>query len=178
MKEIKIPCEVCQDLIPLVQDGAASQESVRLVREHVQECASCKAMLEEGYCPPPAIEDKKVLQGMRRELTGMGMLLVAGGILMGILFTYSAQMFHNFLLMPAVGGVGYLVFRKKGRWLPLAVLGISYLWLVFQEIWEQGGITVGAVISPLFFALIYAGLTALGVLIAALLVFAFGKEES
>ena len=40
--ETEIPCAVCRDLIPLVQDGVASPESEALVKAHLQ------------TCPPPA----------------------------------------------------------------------------------------------------------------------------
>lgn len=36
--ETKIPCAVCRDLIPLVQDGVASPESEALVKAHLQTC--------------------------------------------------------------------------------------------------------------------------------------------
>lgn len=38
----KISCEVCLDLIPLVKDNVASEDSMNLVQEHIQECESCK----------------------------------------------------------------------------------------------------------------------------------------
>lgn len=36
--ETEIPCAVCRDLIPLVQDGVASPESEALVKAHLQAC--------------------------------------------------------------------------------------------------------------------------------------------
>lgn len=36
--ETEIPCAVCRDLIPLVQDGVASPESEALVKAHLQTC--------------------------------------------------------------------------------------------------------------------------------------------
>ena len=34
----KIPCAVCRDLMPLVQDGVASPESEALVQAHMAVC--------------------------------------------------------------------------------------------------------------------------------------------
>ena len=34
----KIPCAVCRDLMPLVQDGVASPESEALVKAHLAAC--------------------------------------------------------------------------------------------------------------------------------------------
>ena len=43
---MKVPCSVIQDLLPLYADEACSEESGRMVREHLQECAECGRMLE------------------------------------------------------------------------------------------------------------------------------------
>ena len=40
--ETEIPCAVCRDLIPLVQDGVASPESEALVKAHLQTCPECR----------------------------------------------------------------------------------------------------------------------------------------
>ena len=37
-----LKCEVIEDLLPLVKDGVASQESERLVMEHIQTCDNCR----------------------------------------------------------------------------------------------------------------------------------------
>ena len=41
----KIPCAVCRDLMPLVQDGVASPESEALVKAHLAACPACRAPL-------------------------------------------------------------------------------------------------------------------------------------
>ena len=44
---MKMKCEVIQDLLPLYCDHQASQESCRLIEEHLQECDSCRQSYEE-----------------------------------------------------------------------------------------------------------------------------------
>ena len=66
----KIPCAVCRDLMPLVQDGIASPESEQLVRAHIAVCPACQA-LWQGTEPPAAPElqtpdDTKILKRLRR----------------------------------------------------------------------------------------------------------------
>ena len=46
--ETKIPCAVCRDLIPLVQDGVASPESEALVKAHLQTCPECRTLWQAG----------------------------------------------------------------------------------------------------------------------------------
>lgn len=41
---IQITCEICMDLIPLVQDGVAAGDSVSAVEQHIQSCPQCRAM--------------------------------------------------------------------------------------------------------------------------------------
>ena len=43
---MKIPCNVIQDLLPLYADDACSEESRRMVQEHLEECGECGRMLE------------------------------------------------------------------------------------------------------------------------------------
>ena len=56
--ETEIPCAVCRDLIPLVQDGVASPESEALVKAHLQTCPECRTLWQGGRpchkaCPHP-----------------------------------------------------------------------------------------------------------------------------
>ena len=38
---MKMDCNVTRDLIPLMIDGVASAESMRLVQQHLDECVPC-----------------------------------------------------------------------------------------------------------------------------------------
>ncbi|UFU01411.1 zf-HC2 domain-containing protein [Radiobacillus kanasensis] len=42
-----MPCGAIQDLLPLFKDNVTSDESNKLVKEHLGECASCKLIYEE-----------------------------------------------------------------------------------------------------------------------------------
>jgi len=42
----KITCDMCKDLMPLVKDGIASEDSRLAVTEHLKECEDCK----KGEC--------------------------------------------------------------------------------------------------------------------------------
>lgn len=42
---MKLSCDVIQDLLPLYHDGVCSQESKRIVEEHIATCAACKDVL-------------------------------------------------------------------------------------------------------------------------------------
>lgn len=176
MKKQDIPCGVCLDLIPLVRDGVASEESVQLVLDHTAVCPSCREALGEEF--RQEVDDSKVLASIRRKLAHMGMMLLAAGIILGVVITESSAMFHNFLLMPAAGAMGYLLLKK--RWAPGAGGGGPLDLSVAGGERPGTGCWMGAnlLVPPLFFAVIYMALTALGALIAALFTFAFQRGES
>ncbi len=176
MKKQDIPCGVCLDLIPLVRDGVASGESVQLVLEHTAVCPSCRKALGEGF--GQEVDDSKVLASIRKKLVYLEMILLAAGVVLGVVLTESSAMFHNFLLMPAAGVLGYLLLRRKW-WLVSVGVGIlAYLWQVGNALVQGAGWGGNLLVPPLFFTVIYMVLTALGALIAALFTFAFQKEES
>ena len=45
--EQKLPCEVVQDILPLYHDGVCSGASRKMVENHLQECCTCKTLLQE-----------------------------------------------------------------------------------------------------------------------------------
>lgn len=44
-------CNVVKDLIPLYIDGCCSEESGRIVKEHIESCDECKKLLEDMSAP-------------------------------------------------------------------------------------------------------------------------------
>lgn len=61
MKEIK--CEVIQELLPLYEDNAASDESQELVRAHLKDCPACREELRKMRTPislPPDEDEEAV----------------------------------------------------------------------------------------------------------------------
>ena len=84
----KIPCAVCRDLMPLVQDGVASPESEALVKAHLAACPACRALRQGADAPVvpalPAPDDGKILQRLRRRYSMHLLLLAFAGIAAGI----------------------------------------------------------------------------------------------
>lgn len=44
---MKYPCEIIQDLMPLVQDGVASRQSTLITERHIKECETCRRIYED-----------------------------------------------------------------------------------------------------------------------------------
>lgn len=53
---MRLPCEVVRDLLPLFAEDMVSDESRRLIEEHLAECASCRAASEAMGAPVPDVQ--------------------------------------------------------------------------------------------------------------------------
>lgn len=89
---MKITCEVIKDLLPLYHDGVCSDDSKRMIEEHITECSECKKNLEgmdsEIYIQTHIeenMEDAKVMKKISRKwrkenfislLKGIGITLI------------------------------------------------------------------------------------------------------
>ena len=133
-QKLTIPCEVCRDLAPLVQDGAASPGSEALVREHLQTCADCRALFPDlagagerrPDLPPP--DDGKVLRAMRERLNGLLLAFMLGGTLLGNVVMLSSSFRVLFLLIfPAVTGIAYWIDSRLWRLTPLLACVMAFV---------------------------------------------------
>ncbi|MBQ8555858.1 MAG: zf-HC2 domain-containing protein [Clostridia bacterium] len=99
---MKNECNVARDLMPLCIDGVASEESQRLVEEHVKACDECANLFAEMHDElPPMVDEKehaqldtaakKVKQRRRRRVLTAGLL----GMVMGILIFLAAANFDE-----------------------------------------------------------------------------------
>ena len=69
-----ITCDVCMDLLPLVQDGIASEDSKRLVEEHIKNCSAC-AMLYDIKAVP-AVNSEKIFMKFKRKVQAFFAMLI------------------------------------------------------------------------------------------------------
>lgn len=135
---IKIPCAVCRDLMPLVQDGVASPESEALVQAHLADCPACRAQWQGTDAPDvpqlPAPDDGKILQKLRRRYSTHLLLLAFVGIAAGIALGYTGSSNWIILLLPFVWGV--LTYRDTGMGKPLLLftLGLAVLDAILKQV--------------------------------------------
>ena len=117
---------------------------------------------------------------MRKQIFIIAMAMILMGIFIGVGLTESAGMFYNVLIMPTIGIIGYFALRQKAYYLLIMIFGIAYIWHFIKYMME-GMLTRAewgtVIVAPSFWALIYSGLCALGILIGFLLYIAFRKEE-
>ena len=167
----KITCDMCIDLMPLVQDGVASEDSRNAVLRHLQECPNCRS-LYEGEIPSPS-KSYELLGKVQRRAQLFSAMVMMFGIFYGLMLTAGNGIFMNVIIMPVIGGISYYLFRWK------AILIVPPLLLATHFLTNALGLE-GQRLMPvevLMWTAIYCGVALVGFVIAALLHFAFKKED-
>lgn len=167
----KISCDMCIDLMPLVQDGVASKDSRDAVLQHLQECPDCRA-LYEGEIPAPS-KSNELLRKVQRRARVFSAMVMMFGIFYGLMLTAGSGLFMNVIIMPIIGGIGYYLFRWKALYIVPALLFVTH---IFTNALGLGG----EVLDPMglfLWTAIYCCVALIGFVIAALLHFAFQKED-
>ena len=66
---MKLPCAVTRDLLPLYAENMVEQETRVLIKEHLDECADCRAKLSEMNVPAEnPVDTVKPLQNLKRQI--------------------------------------------------------------------------------------------------------------
>lgn len=102
-------CGIVRDLIPLVNDGVASQESQEFVETHCLTCSDCRALLDKL----PNYNEKNMNEKWNKKLKMTWAGFIALMILLATSFSETQYQFHNFILVPFIGGLGYWILKKK-----------------------------------------------------------------
>jgi len=79
---VEIGCEMCMDLMPLVCDGVASEDTEKAFMDHIRSCDACRALYEEESVPKMS-RDKALLKAIKRVQTVSKAVLIAA-VLLGI----------------------------------------------------------------------------------------------
>lgn len=176
---MNIHCNVILDLIPLVKDGVASEDSSIMVHEHMKSCPLCSEefnTFETIKHKQPSIKDERVIYAMKRSIFMAQIIILVAGAIVGVALTNSMDMFYNFIIMPVIGGISFMAIKQRSYLAVPMVFALSYVWQAISGI-ILGGLDWGALYSGLWYSAIYAFLVGLGLIIAMLLKFAFKKER-
>lgn len=109
-------CNIVKDLIPLYIDGCCSQESEQSVREHIENCSTCKKHFEDMRTPTDAvtvssapIRFRKLNDWKASVLQSLLLFLSFGLITVGVAFEaeipsgFTNGLFATNLVVPATG---------------------------------------------------------------------------
>ena len=148
-------CELYQDLMPLVKDGAASEASRQAVEEHLARCESCRALYESLPAGEAEAADGKALKRIQRRLTLTGWLVMLTASVVGAFLTMTEGMGYNLILFPAVGILAYCLLGKEAWKVSIPAAAFSFLWLVLRLILTDDGMTQEEFSSAFWFSLFY-----------------------
>ncbi len=174
----KLSCDVVRDLIPLVKDDIASDESKRLVLEHTAECSECRKLLGE-YVVLQISDVNRLFLKLKSRLSASSVFFMFAAMFIGLSLSYDADMFYNSLIMPIVGALGYGAFGSRAVFkvpIILTALNLSIGILNIIRGLEAGSFADVLSMSVLW-AIIYSIFAIVGILIASLFHFAFKKED-
>lgn len=180
----KITCDICMDLMPLVQDGVASEDSVKAVKEHILKCPECKKIYDEiSINDNSKIEEEKIPQQINIDKTAkkvekkintyLGMIIMFG-IFFGLSLTASEEMFLNAMIMPIIGAGGYYLFNWKEAYTLPCIIMISNF--IINGVAFLRGVEYLDIASMVMWGSIYSLFAIIGTIIAGLLHFGLRKE--
>ena len=168
----EITCEVCMDLMPLVHDGVASDDSVNAVQQHIRQCPDCRALFE-GQAPLPS-DKGKILDKLNRKIQLASAMVLMFGVLFGLMLTAGSGIFHNALIMPIIGAIGYYLFRWRALYLIPGILFVTHLVINYLGMGQE----VLGFVTLMTWTGLYCIFALIGFVIAALLHFVFRKEDN
>ena len=169
----KITCDICMDLMPLVQDNVASEDSVNAVKQHLETCPECRAMFEGEI---PSHSDKnEIIKKVQRKIHTFLIMVLMFGTFFGLSLTATSEQFLNVLIMPILGGIGYFVFRWKSLYITPGLLIITHLVINALSLLNQAAYM--EIATELMWAVVCSVFAVIGTVIVGLLHFAFQKEK-
>jgi len=169
----QLSCEICMDLLPLVKDGVASEESRAAVMAHIAGCPSCAALY--GTEAPGEPDRDRLWKKLSVSLHRFLGLVMIFGIFFGLSLTAGSDMFYNSILMPIIGALGYVIFRWRAvYWVPMLMAVTNAVGCAIEFVRGTDSVEL---ISVFWWTAIYCVFVWVGIAIAGLLHFALRKED-
>lgn len=173
-----INCDICQDLIPLVQDGIASEASRLAVLKHAEQCEKCSKLLD-NQAIPQNINEAAILKKIKIKAYMYFLLLILIGVAFSAaVYSTGEGLGITLLFMPIIGAVSYVCYKKLWYAVPCGIAVftslIHFLYAVFDGVLYNA---IRNIPMILIIGLLYAGFSAIGVVIFKLLCFVFRKDN-
>ncbi|MBQ7001389.1 MAG: zf-HC2 domain-containing protein [Oscillospiraceae bacterium] len=132
----EISCDMCMDLIPLVKDGVASQDSMAAVEGHIAGCDRCRALFDDAPLP-----EGDEMAGMNRAIKRvktvsticLWVLLLAGILLCELVMQGSSLFF--LMVAGSIWWLGWHALRKDAGVIKRLVSIVMMVLLVAFTLW-------------------------------------------
>lgn len=183
---MKNKCSIIQDLLMLYIDDLTSEESNEFILEHLDNCNECTDFLESlkvgeselsklDDSIKPSIElQEKLINKIKKSILNTKMIFASIGLIVGFIFSSGEHTFKAVLILPIIGAIFYLVF-KKFYIAPIIVFLLQFIVINVQGIFymigsnDKGVIFRDSLQGSIMIAAIYGGLTLLGSLVGLII---------
>ena len=151
---MKYSCDVIKDLLPLYYDKACSEQSKKIVEEHLEECASCRSLMKKlqdntyENCLHDEKEDiiKNYTRSIKKKALFAGFIVVAVTLLTcfianlatGNTLDWFFIVLPSLLVLASITAVPMMAEKKKGLW-TLGSFAVSLFLLLLTCCLYSGG---------------------------------------
>ena len=160
-----IKCEVIQDLLQLYVDDLCSEESNKLVEQHLESCEECRGFLDTIKEREPLIDncevevdttiERKLIKNIKKRLLLIELICLSIGAFGGLYTTLFINQFQLIIIYPVIGCAAYLFIKRF--WIPpVLIFGVSI----------TGCLIVGRIGESLMLSFVSSFLTLIGCIIA------------
>lgn len=193
MKEIK--CEVIQDLITLYIDKLTSEESNKLIENHITTCTQCNEFLDnindneiidkndiENSMPNKDEEiDLQLIKRIQKSKINFSVILIILTCAISAGLSDGPYLFTGIIILPAIGAISYL--KLRNTWIAPLTIYISNIVLMLvrnnkyllmdlstsESMLEGIGLIIQYILSTLTFNGIFAAFVFIGLIIGFLI---------
>lgn len=127
-------CKICMDLLPLVKDGVASEESKEYFLENYKDCPECVKVFDEKILIEENIDDKKIINKIQRKMWFKTLLLLLLGMGITLSTFNNIYIFSNIIILPILGIIFYQILGNKSHISLIFMFIISTFSMGFLEI--------------------------------------------
>ena len=121
MKIYEISCDMCGDLIPLVKDDIASEDTKAAVHNHIKNCRHCRECFDREVTEREA-GDKKILREIKAIIMLWAVILCASAVLISCGLPASpANTAVMIISLPLISAFGYMLLQKRRIIIPVCV---------------------------------------------------------
>lgn len=168
----EISCDVCMDLIPLVQDGAASEDSAAAVERHIASCPQCRTLYREHA--PVEMHTNSLSVKIKNKLRTFFAFLTFLGMFFGISLLENQGIYYIVFVLPMIGACSYVIYRWKALWKSPLMLMILYFSAHMISVIQGDDFNLPGMVLWILIITVFADA---GILIMGLLHIAFRKEK-
>ena len=123
MKTYEISCDICRDIIPLVKDGIASDDSVSAVKKHIDNCENCRKKFGQEIEATTNIQENRLINSIKIIVIIWTIIIISMSVIVSTFITPSRRsMALQIVGLPILMLFCCILLGKKRIVLPASVI--------------------------------------------------------